>query len=208
MPDKLGNMESDQHASEQAAAQQRLEKNLQKMEAKERKQASEGETPTQAEQRRLRQNRAASDKVQGDYGEGIGLKVASEKLDMIPDPRFDQTGRGIDTVCHDREGNMVIVESKCTKAGIDSLRKGQASPEWTEKTAKKMQNEKSDYYTPGNKEIGMEIDRRGAENVRRIVVTSHPESPFVKAYEGQKDGKWIPIGQWDADEFEQPYPQW
>ena len=151
-----------------------------------------------------RKNAARESKWQGDLGEGIALRVASEKLGLTPDPRFDQRYHGLDVVCDDDKENLVLIDSKCDERGIKALEGDQMQPEWVERTAAKMQNPKSAQYTPGNAEIGAEIQRAGADKVRRLVVTTHPTTLRVRCYEGQPDRTWKLIGEWSAFEFEQP----
>jgi hypothetical protein len=149
---------------------------------------------------------AMGSKFQGDIGEGITLRVATEKLDLTPDERFDQAGHGFDAVFRDDQGHLVVVESKFDGRGIKALEKNQMQPEWVENNAKMMQDPSNERYTDGNAEIGREIQRKGAENIRRIVVTTNPGTLEVQAYEGQKDGSWKPImGKWSAIDLEQPY---
>ena len=77
-------------------------------------------------------------------------------------------------------------------------------PEWVERKAQLMQMEGSKQHTPGNSEIGAEIDEVGVDNVRRVLVVTDPRSLEVTAYEGQPDRSWQELGRWSAFEFEQP----
>lgn len=175
----------------------------------------------QARQRQLRSNdhglaeiakkpsekgNAQQAKFQGDIGEGVMLREASERLDLLPDPRFDQPYHGFDAVCRDSAGNLVIVESKFADDGINAVRKGQMQVEWVEREAQRLQNPASTAYTEGNREIGEEIQRIGADRVRRVVIAANPKSLETVAYEGQEDGTWKSIDTWSALQFpEQGY---
>ena len=144
-------------------------------------------------------------KWQGDIGEGISIRVASERLNLTPDPRFDQPGQGFDGLFKDDEGNLVIVESKFTKNGIHSLHKDQMQPEWVARTADKMATPESSMYTEGNAEIATDIKETGTENVRRIVIATDPGTLEAKIFEGKSDGAWELLDQLDVLDFEQSY---
>jgi hypothetical protein len=145
-------------------------------------------------------------KFQGDIGEGITLRAATEKLGLTPDPRFDQARHGYDAVCRDEKGKLAVVESKFDERGIKALKENQMQPDWVEKNAKMMQNPGNERFTTGNAEIGRDIQRKGADNIRRIVVTTDPRTLEIQAYEGQKDGNWKLIMEpWSALDLEQPY---
>ena len=143
-------------------------------------------------------------KMDGDIGQGVATRVASEKLDLTPDPRFDQPYHGLDGVYRDQDGQMVLVEAKLDKRGINALRENQMQPDWVERRAKLMQMEGSKQYTPGNAEIGAEIEKQGPDSIRRVVIVTHPGTLEVTAHEGQADNSWKKIGTWSAFEFEQP----
>jgi len=150
---------------------------------------------------------ATADKLkwQGDIGEGVAIQVASEKLNLMPDPRFDPPYHGLDGVYEDGNGCLVLVEAKLDKRGIAALHGNQMQVDWVERRAKLMQMEGSKQYTPGNAEIGAEIEKTGPENIRRVVIATDPSTLETKAYEGQPDGSWQQIGTWSAFEFEQPH---
>jgi hypothetical protein len=157
----------------------------------------------QAEKQRIA---AMGSKFQGDIGEGVMLRTATEKLGLTPDPRFDQAKHGYDAVCRDEKGKLAVVESKFDERGIKALEGNQMQTEWVEKNAKMMQNPGNERFTSGNAEIGREIQKRGADNIRRIVVTTDPKTLEVQAYEGQKDGSWkLIMERWSALDLEQPY---
>lgn len=148
---------------------------------------------------------ALKNKWQGDVGEGVTIRVASERLNLSPDFRFDQTNKGIDGVFRDAENNIVLVESKFTKNGIHSLHKDQMQSEWVERTTEKMTNTESEYYTPGNAEIAEEIQEVGASRVRRVVITIHPSTLEAKIHEGQIDKSWKSIDSLKVLDIEQPH---
>jgi hypothetical protein len=158
-----------------------------------------------AEQKEVQRRAAFGSKFQGDIGEGVTLRVATEKLGFTPDPRFDQARHGFDTVYKDDKGNLAVVESKFDERGIKALRENQMQPEWVDSNAKMMQNPGNERFTTGNAEIGREIQKNGADNIRRIVISTDPKTLEVRAYEGQNDRSWKLIGSWSALDFEQPY---
>jgi len=151
------------------------------------------------------QSEALKNKWQGEIGEGVSIRVASERLNLTPDPRFDQPNQGFDGVFKDQDGKLVVVESKFTKNGIHSLHKDQMQPEWIDRTAEKMANPQSAMYTPGNAEIASEIKEIGVENVRRFVVATDPSTLEAKIYEGKSEGSWQIVDQWTVLDIEQPY---
>jgi hypothetical protein len=159
------------------------------------------------EKRELQRRSAFGNQFQGDIGEGITERVATDKLELTPDPRFDKSvgGHGIDTVYLDKKGRPVIIESKCDERGIKALRKDQMQPEWIERNAKMMRAPGNERYTIGNADIGRDILDTGTDKVRRIVITTNPTTLEVKAYEGQPDRSWKEIGRWHAIDLEQPY---
>ena len=147
-------------------------------------------------------------KEQGDIGEGIAIRVASEHLNMTPDVRFDQTPKGIDCVLRDENNELVVMEAKLAKNGIHSLEGDQMQLEWVERTANKMATRGNELYTPENAEIAAEIKEIGTSNIRRIVIATHPESLDAKVYEGDKDGGWKLIDQWNVVDIEQPHMEY
>lgn len=160
-------------------------------------------TQDQAEKQR---NAAMGAKFQGDIGEGITLRTSTEKLGLTPDPRFDQARHGFDAVCRDEKGKLAVVESKFDERGIKALNENQMQSEWVEKNARMMTIPGNERFTKENAEIGREIQRVGADNIRRIVVTTDPRTLEVQAYEGQKDGSWKKIMErWSSLDLEQPY---
>lgn len=146
-------------------------------------------------------------RFQGEIGEGIAERVATEKLGLIPDPRFDQSrgGHGIDAVYLEGRNRPVVIEAKCDEREIRALREDQMQPEWVDRNARLMLSPENERFTSGNAEIGQEILDTGAARVRRIVITTNPATLEVKAFEGQSDLTWKVIGKWYADEFEQPF---
>lgn len=158
-----------------------------------------------AELKEKQRHAAYGARFQGDIGEGVTLRVATEKLGLTPDPRFDQARHGFDTVYRDDKGNLVVVESKFDERGIKALRENQMQPEWVDSNAKMMQNPGNERFTTGNSEIGREIQKTGPDNIRRIVITTNPRTLEVQAYEGQNDRSWKLIGSWSALDLEQPY---
>jgi hypothetical protein len=161
----------------------------------------------EAEKRELQHRAAYGNQFQGDIGEGIAERVATDKLGLTPDPRFDKSvgGHGIDTVYLEGKNRPVVVESKCDERGIRALRGDQMQPEWVERNAELMRTPGNERYTAGNAEIGRDILDIGADKVRRIVITTDPTTLEVKAYEGQTDRSWKEIGRWHATDLEQPY---
>lgn len=153
----------------------------------------------------MQRQAAYGTKFQGDIGEGVSLRVATERLGLTPDPRFDQTRQGIDGVYQEGAGKMVVVESKFDERGIRALNGDQMQPEWLERTATKMETPGSTYYTPGNAEIAMDLQEQGVDRVRRLVIATDPASLDVTVYEGQSDHTWKVVDAWSALEFEQPY---
>ena len=154
------------------------------------------------------QNRAAfGNQFQGDIGEGIAERVATDKLGLTPDPRFDKSmgGHGIDTVYLKGKDQVAVVEAKCDERGIKALQGNQMQPEWVEHNAKLMRTPGNERYTTGNAEIGRDILDIGVNKVRRIVITTDPTTLEVKAFEGQPDRSWKEIGKWYATDLEQPY---
>lgn len=167
--------------------------------------AIESECKSITEDKERQRRSALGSKFQGNIGEGITLRTATDRLGFTPDSRFDQSAHGFDAVYHDESGNIVIIESKLDKRGIRSLRENQMQPDWVESNAKKMQTPGDERFTSGNAEIGHEIQDIGAENIRRIVIITDPQSLEIKAFEGQKDRNWKQIGSWNALDLEQPY---
>jgi hypothetical protein len=166
-----------------------------------------GEKDNAAEKHEKTRQAAFGNKLQGDIGEGVSEQVASEKLNLQPDPRFDKPkykDEGFDTVYRDGNKKPVIVESKHTEREIKSLKGNQMQPEWVEQKAKLMQTPGHNLYTPGNAEIGREIEKIGAENVRRLVITMNPSTMETKVFEGQADHSWKQTHQfstWDFPEY-------
>ena len=142
-------------------------------------------------------------RLQGDIGEGVATRVASEKLGLTPDPRFDQPGHGLDGVFKDDETRFVFVEAKCTGKGPASLRGDQMRSSWVSRTLEKMRDSGGEQYSLGNAEIAREVLDTGLDRIRYLVVDTDPKSLEVTAYEAQVDGTWRKIGSWDAYEFEQ-----
>jgi len=167
----------------------------------------EGQTEQeQAEAKKeLQHQEGLAAKRQGDIGEGVTLRVATERLGLTPDPRFDQTERGLDGVYRDGQGRLVVVESKFGEKGIRALEGNQMQPEWLERNAKMMQTPGNERYTPGNAEIGAELEKQGVDKGRRLVVTTDPRDLVVRVYEGQTDHSWKQIDTWNAWDLEQPY---
>ena len=151
------------------------------------------------------QAHALKNKFQGDIGEGTAIRVASDKMKMIPDPRFDQCGRGFDEVCRDENGRIVIIESKFAEKGIHALEKDQMQLSWIERKIDQMSTPGNELYTPGNAEIANDITKEGPSNVRRIIIATNPGTLEAKVYEGKEDGKWKLIDQWSVIDLEQPY---
>ncbi len=124
-------------------------------------------------------------KLQGDIGEQIAAHVLVNKLGLTGE-FFDQPDKGIDSVYRDREGKLVVIESKMTEG--DRLRlKGtkfgqQLSPSWLDRKAELMQTSPG-MYSPDNARIGNEIDINGAENVRTLAVHTNPDTFVTKVYE-------------------------
>lgn len=164
---------------------------------------SEGQPPVEVTET-TSSSRAADSKWQGDVGDGLTVRVASEKLGLTPDPSFDPRYHGTDLICRDSKGELVVVESKFDKRGIEALNGDQMQPSWVERKALTMQNPDRKMYTPGNAELGAEIERVGADKIRRVVITVHPQTLEVIAYDGNSSGVWEPIGVWNAFEFDQP----
>ncbi len=155
------------------------------------------------------QNKGNPSKEQGEIGEGIAIRVATEKLGLTPDPRFDTSAHGFDCVSQDPQGRICVVEAKFDNRGIRALRGDQMQPEWIERNARMMQNPGNERFTKGNSELGREIITSDPENVRRIVITNDPKTLEIKAYEGKENGSWELIGgPWPAIDFEQPIPEW
>lgn len=144
-------------------------------------------------------------KFQGEIGEGLTERAAVDKLGLTPDPRFDAAKHGFDTVYKDQQGGLVVIESKFDDRGIKALNGDQMQPEWVARNARMMQNPGNERFTEGNAAIGKEIQKTGADSIRRIVIATNPRTLETSAYEGQADGSWKQIGQWSALEFEQPY---
>lgn len=164
------------------------------------------DAPEQAETRKEMQHEASfGTELQGDIGEGVALRVASERLGLTPDPRFDQVKHGLDGVYRDSKGKLVVVDSKCDERGIHALKDDQMQREWLARNSKMMQDPSNERFTAGNAEIGADIERQGIDQVRRLVIATHPASLEVKIYEGQPDGSWKQIDNWNAWDLEQPY---
>jgi hypothetical protein len=142
---------------------------------------------------------------QGNIGEGIALRSATERLGLTPDPAFSQPNRGFDGIYRSQEGNLVLVESKFTEKGIHSLSGDQMQPEWVDRISKRMQNPESSQYTPGNAELGSEIDKIGPQNIKRLVIATDPRTLDAKVYEGQKDGSWQKVNSFSVIDLIQPY---
>jgi hypothetical protein len=153
----------------------------------------------------MQRHAALGAKFQGNIGEGITLRTATDKLGFSPDSRFDQSIHGFDAIYRDENDNPVIIESKFDNRGINALRNYQMQPEWIEKNAKLMQTPENERFTRGNAEIGHEILTKGSNNVRRIVIITDPKSLETKAFEGQPDRSWNLLGSWSSIDLEQPY---
>lgn len=151
------------------------------------------------------QAQALKNKYQGDIGEGTAIRVASEKMNMIPDPRFDQCRRGFDEVCRDENGRLVVIESKFADKGIHALNGDQMQPSWIERKIDQMSTPGNELYSTGNAEIANEITKEGVFKIRRIIISTDPGSLEAKVYEGQDNGKWKLIDQWSVIDLEQPY---
>ncbi|MBA3531035.1 MAG: hypothetical protein H0T73_03830 [Ardenticatenales bacterium] len=169
--------------------------------------APEGESP-EREGGLDNRVKARQSKEQGDIGEGVVIRAASEKLGLTPDPSFDASYHGIDCLYRGKGGELVVVEAKFTEERLHKAldNNKQMQPEWVEKKAQQMQNPQSAQFTPGNRELGAQIERIGPENIRRIVITIHPTTMEMEAYAGNDNGGWDQIGKWSALEFpEQPH---
>jgi hypothetical protein len=158
---------------------------------------------------KLIRQRGNASREQGEIGEGVAIRVGSEKLELTPDSRFDAAHHGFDCISRDSQGNLCVVEAKFDRRGIHALRDDQMQPKWIGRNARMMQNPGNERFTKGNSELGHEIINTGLENVRRIVITNDPRTLEINAYEGKEDGSWELIGgPWSALEFEQPTPEW
>jgi hypothetical protein len=118
--------------------------------------------------------------LQGDIGERVAAEYAHEDLGLHAE-FFDPRETGIDLVCRDAMGKLVLIEAKLTeKSGLSSLgttnhgREG--SVEWVEYKATLMCDPSSSFYTPDNAKIGEEILRVGAENVTFLVIHTDPQT--------------------------------
>lgn len=149
--------------------------------------------------------RALGSKFQGDIGEGITLRVATDRLGLMADPRFDQVRHGYDAVYLDSKGHPVIIESKFDERGIKALRGDQMQPSWIERNAKMMQNPMNERYSPGNAEIGVQVEEIGYSNIRRLCVALDHKILEGVVWEGQSDGSWKEIDRFSVFNFEQPY---
>jgi len=149
--------------------------------------------------------RALGSKFQGDVGEGVTLRVATDRLGLTADPRFDQAHHGYDAVYIDSKGRPVIIESKFDERGIKALRGDQMQPGWVERNAKMMQNPTNERYTPGNAEIGSQIEKTGCSHVRRLCVALDHKTLESVVWEGQLDGSWKEIDRFSVLNYEQPY---
>ena len=154
---------------------------------------------------RTDKGRAGLSRFQGDLGEGVALRVGTERLGLTPDLRFDQPYQGFDVVSHDPQGKLVVVESKFDERGIKALRRDQMQPRWIRAEAIRMQDRDSAAWTEGNAEIGAEIEAAGADQVRRIVISTNPQTLVSSAYEGRTDGGWRKLGQWRVIDLDQPH---
>jgi len=166
--------------------------------------SSIAQRPTDKLDKKRMEGRANRD--QGTIGEGISLRIASEKLGlMIADPRFDQKSHGFDAVFLDK-GKPVVIESKFAKAGKGSLEGDQGQPAWVRRIASDMQNQNSNLYSQGNAEIGRDILKVGPENVRRILITIDQSTLTANVYEGQNDLSWKKIvSNYSVYDLDQPY---
>jgi hypothetical protein len=163
----------------------------------------------EVEKRELQRQAAFGNQFQGDVGEGIAERVASDKLGLTPDPRFDKSkgGHGIDSVFLEGKNRLVVIEAKCDERGIEALRGDQMQPEWVKRNIELMKDPDNERFTQGNAEIAHDVLHIGVDNVRRIVIITNPITLEVKVYEGQEDRTWKEIsnGKWDAFDLEQPY---
>jgi len=166
---------------------------------------SQAPETTEIDKKELQRQMGYGSKFQGDIGEGVTLRVASDKLGLTPDPRFDQAKHGFDTVFRDPEGRLVVIEAKYDERGIKALEGDQMQPSWVERNAGMMQDPGNERFTEGNAKIGREILKVGAENIRRIVIATDSSTLRSTAYEGQADGSWKQIGSWSVLDLEQPY---
>lgn len=199
-------IENPEELEKQVEQRQEAQRNLHRNFRPEDSSDSEDARRAEAEAIKERQRQAgAGAKFQGDIGEGVGLRMTTERLGLTPDPRFDQSTHGFDIVCKEGKDKLVVVESKFDKRGIRALNGDQMQPEWVERTAQKMRIPGNEQFTQGNAEIGTELLDAGPEKVRRLVVTTNPETLEVRVYEGQPDRTWKQIDAWNAWELEQPY---
>lgn len=162
--------------------------------------------PSSAERAEENRIRGHGNRYDGMIGEGVSLRIASEKLGLtIADPRFDQKEHGFDGVFWDK-GKPVVIESKFSMAGKGALEGDQGQPSWVRRTAMKMQDEKSDLYSKGNAEIAKDILKVGPENLRRILITIDKKELTATVYEGQHDLSWKKITErFSVYDLDQPY---
>ena len=150
----------------------------------------------------IRSSMSLGNITQGSWGEMIAaqIAVAEDKLDLIAQP-YSPGHKGIDAVCRDHKGNLVVVEVKMTGAGLGSLDRTQhgrqGSVEWIGRQAELMQR---DSVNTHNAKVGNEILSKGPENVRSITISVDPDTGVARAYERESDGHWSGIGQWDTRE--------
>lgn len=165
------------------------------------------ESNKEGEQYKKNQRAGQWNQFQGEIGEGIAERIATEKLGFIPDPRFDHSkvGHGFDSIYLGGKNRIVIIEAKCDEREIKALRNDQMQPEWVEQNAELMRTPGNERFTINNAEIGRDILDIGAEKVKRIVITTNPATLEIKAFEGQPNHSWKEIGKWYADDLEQPY---
>lgn len=140
---------------------------------------------------------------EGRMGELIAAATALQRLNLERET-FDQISKqGIDSVCRDSNGRLVVIEAKYKKdsplssLGQRKLSDEQLSPSWIERAALLMQSVTSKQFSPENAKLGHEIMTVGAENVRAILIHTDKETLVTTTWERQPDGSYKKIDTWD-----------
>jgi hypothetical protein len=144
---------------------------------------------------------------QGELGEGVAKRIATEKLDCKIDNRFEKKDHGIDLVAKDKDGQFVVIEAKLTDESFTKALGKEMTLDWLKEKVQLMQTEGNKLYSENNAKIGREIQDAGGENVRRVVIFAKDQKRDVIIYEAQPDMTWKEQEKYSLWEFPE-YPYW
>lgn len=145
---------------------------------------------------------------QGNIGEQIASELCTQHLNMS-NVGYMAVKHGLDGVFGDKQGNTVVVESKCeATTGFPTLNRtpkgeDQMSDAWISTRADLMQNQNSSQHSERNSQIGKDIiNARDNGSLRCVLVHTNPETGEVRAYERtssenvRSSSSWQLIGSW------------